>query len=599
MKLYNIILASILIITMEASAQEEKKFIKEAQIATDKVKYDRAIEYYGKALKIKESSFEANAGMGVVLAEYLNRYEEAIPYLEKALRESSSDTISAVYYALGKSYHFIGQYSNALTFYNKLLEFTEIGNPMYLITLKKRIADCQYAMAHMKTDKTILVSNIGKMINTNQPEYVPMLTSNNELIFTSKRKDDRKEKINSWDGKYFESMYISKMENGSFASPRRFTEPDLADRSKFSKFNESNVSVSPSGNTLFIYKGGDLYEVLVQGTDVKVKKMDKNINFARYQNHATLSPDNKTIYFSSESKKGIGGTDLYMSVKNEKGEWSKAVLLDSTINTVFNEDAPFIAEDGTLYFSSEGHPGYGGYDVYKTRFGNGKWSTPENMGQPLNSPGHDIYFNLIGNSKGYISSARVGGYGDMDIYAVNPEKEEPKESKDSIYAFEDNPIEKKINEQPVQPQDSVASTQYLTEKELNKLGWDSSPLYFNYNTYVLNEAAIKVLEKNTEVLKKNKDLSLVIYGYSDSRGPEQYNKDLSKNRALAVKHFFNGKGIGANRIKDTEGFGESGLINNCTDNVSCSENEHQQNRRVEVKIINKNYKPENPLATQK
>lgn len=590
MKQYSLTIVFILV-SIYLSAQE-LSYLKKADKAKENTEYAKALEYYNKVLEIKNNNIEANKGIGIVLGEYMERYEEAIPYLEKVLTETGSDTITTVYYTLGKCYHHMGEYKKALFYYTKLQEYKEIGNPLFSIFLNKRISDCEYALSHQQINQTQSVKNIGNEINTSNPEYVPIFTNDNKLIFTSKRKDDQKEKINSWDGKYFESMYISKLENEKYSTPLVFKAPnDPKDHKFFKKLNESNVSLSSDKNILFIYQDGDLYETPMKGNGKQIKKLSKNINIARYQNHAALSKDNKTIFFSSESKQGIGGTDIFMSVKNDKDEWSEAVMLDTIINTIFNEDAPFIGEDGTLYFSSAGHPGYGGYDVYKTHMQNGHWSKPENLGQPINSPGQDIYFSLVGPTTGYYSSSRTGGYGDMDIYSVDLAPNIPQDTVSKpLAAFIDSSI------METKKQDSVISTLYLPEEELKNLNWNSTPLNFNYNEFTIRNDAFKILDQNAEILNKNPDLNIAIYGYSDSRGNEKYNKYLSLNRAETVKQYFLSKGIKKFRIKTIEGFGESGLLNICGDGIECSEEQHEQNRRVEIKIFNSNYKDTTPVV---
>lgn len=404
---------------------QEDKYIRKAENATWKIDYASAINNYDKALELNKDSYEANAGKGIVLGEEMERYEQAIPYLEKALEHSPKDTLMTLNYTLGKCYHYLGEYKRAIYYYNKLIGYVEIGNEFFPKYLQKDIEDCNYALEHNKitNQQKLTIKNIGSDINTEFAEYVAIYTKNNALIFTSKRKDTPKEKINKWDGKYFESMYISKYENGKYSAPRRFTLPDFYGKSKFSKYNESSISLSLDGRSLFIYKGADIYIVDLNDSTTKPAKLDKEVNFNKYQNHASISKDNKTLYFSSESKYGFGGTDIYMSVKNAEGEWSKAQLLDSTINTFFNEDAPFISDDGTLYFSSTGHPGYGGYDIYKTKLENDHWTTPENLGHMINSPGNDIFFTLKTPSEGHFSSARECGRGDLDIYSIEYKEE--------------------------------------------------------------------------------------------------------------------------------------------------------------------------------
>lgn len=583
--------------SINSFAQSYQKCIRKAEKATGRVDYTEAIKYYDKALEQQSDGYEANAGKGIVLGEFMERYEQAIPYLEKAIGKSSKDTLLTIYYTLGKCYHYLGDYNKALYCYNKLVNYEEIGNTMFPYYLRKHIADCHYGLEHSTPSAGYKqsVKNAGPEINSADPDYAPVFAKG-ELIFTSKRKDDDKEKINTWDGKYFESMYVSKLENGKFSTPRRFTIPDLDGHSKFSKYNESSVSISLDGSSLFIYKEGDIFIVPTNDRTKKPEKLSKAINMARYQNHATISKDNSTIYFSSESKEGIGGTDIYKSVKNAQGEWSEAELLDTTINTIFNEDAPFLSEDGTLYFSSNGHPGYGGYDIYKTRYENGHWTKPENLGQPVNSPGQDIFLSLVNGTEGYYSSARTGGYGDLDIYAVNLNVQlKPDTAADPLLALKHiEQHNEKVNAPAVD-----STSEYMANSELEKIGWNYAPLYFNYNESTLRKDALAALDHNIDLMKKNKKLTIGIAGYSDARGPEKYNIHLSANRAQTVKQYIVSKGIDRSRIKSTEGLGESSLLNNCGDGVECDEAQHHLNRRVEVKVYNENYRSKSAVIGQK
>lgn len=386
-----------------------------------------ARRWYQKALDKDPESYKANLGLGITLAEFMDRYEEGLPYLQKALEKSPKDTFVDLLFALGKCHQHIGEYEKALTFYNRLNNVVAVAddNTAFQMELKKRKEDCQYGLTH--TDYTPLtnwyVVNLGKGINTDMPEYVPVITPDNALLFTSKRKDSKKETINYWDGKYFESMYISDQEpNGYYKNVRRYTLPDLFARSRFRKGHESVISMSPDGKTLFVYRDTRIYEInMTERGSKEPRKMGKTVNFDYYQNHACLSSDGQTLFFTSESEGGIGGNDIYMAHREAEGIWSKPVNLGAPVNTTYDEDAPFITPDGkTLYFASKGQPGYGNFDIYKSTFENGTWSQPENLGRPINSPAHDIFMvqNLKGNI-GYFSSSRTGGQGDMDIYKVN------------------------------------------------------------------------------------------------------------------------------------------------------------------------------------
>ncbi|MEO6304902.1 MAG: OmpA family protein [Bacteroidia bacterium] len=666
-----IVLSTLIIV----SCSEEKKLLRKASNAVDVYDYDKAVSYYDQILAKDSMNFYANAGKGVVLSEYIGKYDKAIPYLEKAIKKSPGKNSMKINNDLGKSYHYIGNYPRALYFYGKSATDNKEDNPDYDIFLAKRVADCKYAMEHpeIAPPEQQSVKNIGSVINTEMPEYGPVYT-HGEMIFTSKRKDTPKEKKNGLDRRYFESIYVSTVKNGVFSTPRRTTFPENGDKTKFRKGGESAVSASADGKTLYVFRGGKLYEANLNDTTQAEHKMASNINFSYLQGHAFASSDGKMLLFTSESEKGRGGTDIYKSLKGEDGQWSDPQLLPYNINTDYNEDAPFLTEDGTLFFASNGLPGYGGYDVYKTHMDeNGQWTAPENLGQPINTPGDDIYFALNPNSsKGFYSSSRQGGYGDMDIYNVHYVSNEtpkcksidtlfvinamPSNENQLTYSFSVNIPEKyknniksiswKVNDElltqtsdkieyafsgnntykvfaktivycdtcptllamcaekeivigqtilannseteketkPVITKKKMTPAGELNNEQLAALGWNSTPDYFDYNQSTLREDAKSVLDKNIDVMKQNRDLTIVINGYADSRGTDLYNKNLSVKRANSIKQYMVEKGISKRRITSVVGYGESMIENGCIDGVVCDEQHHQENRKVDFKV---------------
>lgn len=403
-----------------------RRYLRKAANATENGHLDKARQWYLKALAKDKDNYKANAGLGITLAEFMDQLDEALPYLENAYRHSPADTLPDLLYALSKCYQYEGRFEDAIRFLDMLHGSVAIDEDdhYYQLDLKKRKEDCIYAMTNKNgaNPKDWYVVNLGSTINSKMPEYVPVLTPNNELLFTSKRQDDKKEKINDLDGKYFESMYLSQVENGKFAAPRRYTVPDLFVSSKFRKHHESVISMSPDGRKLYVYRDNKIFEIDMENLKKESpKKLSKSINFAYYQNHAYLSKDSKTLFFTSESKDGFGGVDIYKSEKLADGVWGKPENLGPNVNTAYDEDAPFLSDDGkTLYFASRGHPGYGNFDIYKSELVDGKWQAPVNLGLPINSPAHDIFMvqNRDGNI-GYFSSGRKGGKGDMDIYKIN------------------------------------------------------------------------------------------------------------------------------------------------------------------------------------
>ncbi|MBA3665599.1 MAG: OmpA family protein [Bacteroidetes bacterium] len=658
-----------------SAARPSNKYLRKAIRETEKGHIYAAKTLYEKALEKEPDNYRANLGMGLLLCELMDNYDKALPYLEKAYKTSGKDTLGDLLYALGKCYHNNSQFEKAISFFDRMKNFEDYeGEIEFQKDIQKRKADCLYALAHTSTenaDKWYIV-NAGKTINTDMPEYVPVLTPQNELIFTSRRQDDAKEKVSYLDGKYFESMYIAKVDKQGFKDLRRYSLPDEYLNSRFTKNHESVVSMSSDGSKLFTYHNNKIFEInMDQRKSQKPTKLLKTINFDYYQNHAFLTRDGNTLYFTSEAKGGVGGIDIYKATKIKEGEWSTPENIGEPVNTSFDEDAPFITDDGkTMYFASTGHEGYGNFDIYKSELGaDGKWGKPVNLGAPINSPAHDIF--MIQDSKaevGYFSSSRPEGYGDMDIYKIiyldNYNKECPATKVQAItlttidgntedYA---NGIEVKIpsnykilsyewtvNGQVVESASPSLSYNYkepgtytvtsktiaycdtclspviacntlenrfekaktdsvpvvvknnndvvdlknvkgqLNSDQLASIGFNMSPVLFDFNKSELRADGEEILKNNVEVLKKHHGLKVEIIGYTDSRGSKAYNEALSERRAGSVKKYLTKSGVNMKQIKFSKGKGFSEPAVDCKDKA-CDDQAHQQNRRVIFRV---------------
>lgn len=573
MKTFGLIPLALFIIAVHPFNAQEKQLIREADLATSRMEYEEAIILYDAVLVSDSNSYRANAGKGMLLSRYLDRYKRAIPYLERALNQSPSDTLIDLFNILGRCYLYVENYPRSLYYFSRV----KAKDPNFDPLLNVRIANCNYAIEHttITPESEAWVKNIGLPINSNMPDYgaVPL---GNDLIFTSERKDSKYEKRNGVSYKYFETMYKTTFADGKYSEPVRFSFPDNMDESKYIKHNEAIISASADGNRLYIFRDGRIYETDMNDPTQEVSKLDKNVNIAHYQNHASITADGNELYFVSNEKKGYGGTDIYVTKKDKDNNWSTPEILDMTVNSVYDEDAPYMSGDGTLYYSSNGLPGYGGFDVYKTHKVNGAWTTPENLGRPINGSGDDLYFLLGENStEGYYSSARPSGHGDVDIYKVHYA---PIRLKETIIPLTPiailNPI-KTTEPKPI-----------LRVVEQKKPDWIPSTVYFDFDKSTLKEEGLAILDRNVTELIADKNLNFSISGYTDSRGSDAYNLNLSSMRVNYVRNYLIVKGISKNRIIGTYSLGETKPVNNCIDGVECNEDEYQMNRRVDFKIIN-------------
>ena len=668
------IITLLFIFTVSFSSAQVDKYLRKGSRALEKNKLQKAKANYLKAYNLDKTAYEANVGLGYLLSQYMFKYEEALPYLETALTKSPIDTFPDLIYSLATCYQHIGEFKKAYAHYDNLIvkaSQDKEQDKAYIIDLKKRKEDCLFAENNKETafNKNIYVGNLGTKVNTAEAEYVPVITPNNELLFTSRRKDFPKEKTSKIDDRYFENIYVSKLSDGRPQAVTTYTIAKDVLKTNPRKSHLSVISSSTDGKTMFVFQKNKIYEIKRDGSTKDVQALSKNVNIDFYQNHATISKDGNTLLFTSEDSRGNGGLDIYKSTKGSDGSWGVPENLGKTINTEHDEDSPYLSDDGkTLYFSSKGHQSFGNYDIYKSTLVNGEWSQPQNMEQPINSPGNDIFMIESDNlSSGYISSYRKGGHGDMDIYKItylDKFKKECTEKKNNLLSINSKIVDKdafavkfetaipsNLNviayqwtfNQTKLPVDAAQITQtisltspgdsvfvrliagcdtciepivicnnivynvppdmipvkteddgpgknpyddklvlpYLNKKQIHALGFDMTPIHFSLNKSNIREDAVAILKKNIEVLAQHPEISVLIYGFADSRGKESYNLPLSKKRAQGVKSYLVSKKINKKQIEQVNGLGETFILNKCTEGVSCEDPEHEVNRRVE------------------
>lgn len=436
----SLLLFFILFSTQFFKAQNAKntyreKFIEGNHLMVEK-NYPLALVNFKEAYLIDSSSANINYKLGVCYLQSGSQKYKAVYHLEKAVQNTthnySEDNVyetkasEFAYYYLGEayriSYNFIASYVN----FKKFKDMVGSKNPELTSEIDKQIAINTTAQEFTKDTAKVLIVNLGDSINSAFPDYNPVISADEStLIFSSRRPESTGDGDVTDEGLYMEDIYVShKKANGKWTRAKSISSRiNTAD-------DEGCIGISPDGQQLFVYKnvnGGDIYYSNMEGETWSVLyPLSSNINSAALETNVSISVDGNTIYFVSDRKEGsFGGRDIWRSVRLPNGEWSLPTNLGPTINTAEDEDAPFIHPDGvTMFFSSKGHKNMGGFDVFRTtKLPDGKWSEPENLRAPINTPDDDVYYAQSPDGKrGYFSSVRKGNYGDRDIYRIDFER---------------------------------------------------------------------------------------------------------------------------------------------------------------------------------
>ena len=393
---------------------------------------DDARELMVVAANFDTTDLGANFEAGYLYITTINK-PLAEKYFNRVYRKNPAYRFDLEYW-IGRSYQYGLQFDKAIDFYNRYKSRLQQTSTNYsgkdkvpLKEVERRIEECNNGKEFVANPKPYSIINLGSEINSEYDDYGPVVNSDEtEIIFTSRRRDGNVYE-NVWDdNKPYEDVFVSKKVKDAWTQATNIG-PTIN-----TKYNNSNLTLSPSGKMLFIYNdgvgNGDIfYSELKPDSSWSVPKpLVGSINSPYRESSVSMTKDESTIYFASERPGGLGISDIYSAMKNSKGAWSIIKNLGPGINTEYEEDSPYIDYDGkTLYFSSMGRKGMGGRDLFKsTLLDSAKqiWSEPENLGYPINTPDDDVF--MAGTStpnRFYFASERPGGYGYSDIYLITDE----------------------------------------------------------------------------------------------------------------------------------------------------------------------------------
>jgi tetratricopeptide (TPR) repeat protein len=379
--------------------------------------YKDALPLYLQLLRAYPDNSNFKYRVGQCYLNIPGEKKKAISYLEEAVKNidpaykerkfNESGAPSEALFYLASAYHINNQLDNAIKTYELFL--STIDPALYdTSTVRFQILTCRNASNLMNKPVILTETNTGSVINGRSNEFNPAISDKEDLIVFSRSTP------------FYDAIMFSKKENDRWTEPSNLNEVFKIDRDLYP------ASLSGDGKVLYLYSAADYDGALYtsnyeNGRWKPVVKLNDNINTKYWESHAIVSHDNKRLYFTSNRRGGFGGLDIFVSIRDSSGNWGPATNLGPKINTVYNEESPFLTvDDKTLFFSSRGHYNMGGYDIfYSTLQDNGEWSEPVNPGYPLNTTDDDIFYRPVGNGKaGYIARDLKNGNGGLDIYRV-------------------------------------------------------------------------------------------------------------------------------------------------------------------------------------
>jgi outer membrane protein OmpA-like peptidoglycan-associated protein/tetratricopeptide (TPR) repeat protein len=632
------------------NAIKAKSLIVEGNILYDKKNYKDALTKFEEAKSLYVTFKTEDARFLYYMGDCYIQTDDSDNGLNKALavllksNELNAKLDISVCFEIGLCYEYLGDLENAINWYSygkKNFTLNEKQTGVFdkvLDRLNPQLAQIKAGKELKNKPVQVKIVNLGPGINSKEDDYFPSVTADETmLLFTSQREGSTGGKKE--DGSYDEDLWFSEIQPDSSWGPvKNFGTPVNTPR------NNGIASFTGDGQYVVCVRCGedggfgscDIYGAALHGkTWTEPVNLGGVINSKEWDSQVSISADGKILVFASKREGGLGGSDLWMAKKDSTDRWHTPVNLGSKINTSGSEDSPYLHPDGkTLYFSSNNlSPRLGGYDIYKTTLAaDGSWSTPENLGYPINSEKDDEHFVLTPSGlTGYFTSARPGGYGKEDIYKITF----PAEKRTSLTtlvgivmdAETKSGIESTIKIEDIEKGELVGT--YSSNESSGKFVVILKPghnysitvfkkgyLFYSDNFNIPMETQFREIKKEVfldkitagkkiilnniffdsgkstlrpesdneiktlyQLMVENPALKVEISGHTDNVGNDEANKVLSQDRAKVVTDALVAKGIATARII-VKGYGK-------TQPIAPNETEEgkQLNRRTEFKVL--------------
>lgn len=362
--------------------------------------------------------------LGICCLHKTDLREKALSLLLEVIEENKK--AADIEFYLGRAYMLNYRFDDAVVRFTTYL-MNPKASPVLKAEADQYIRNCNNGKDLLASPVDVKITNLGESVNSSASEYVPVISSDESvLIFTYRGEKStggiQPLDVNDPEDQYTEDVFMS------VKAGDEWLEPFSAGTNINGIDHDACIALSGDGQKLFVFKNngdnnGDIFMSFLNGNTWNSPELLRGgVNSKYWEGSCSISANEKTLFFSSERPGGYGGRDLYKATLQHDGSWGDVKNLGPQINTTLDDDAPFIHPDGTtLIFSSKGHTSMGGFDIFKSFRLDTSWTTPENMGYPVNTPGDDIYYVLSADGKrGYYSSAKAGGFGQQDIYVVGP-----------------------------------------------------------------------------------------------------------------------------------------------------------------------------------
>jgi len=627
-------LVFVLSITIGAFAQGSK--LNKADKKYDKYSYIDAIEIYEKVAEKGYKSVELFEKLGN--AYYFNGELDKASKWYGELFALNQEVDSEYYFRYAQALKAEGNYEKSNQYMELFAQKTNDTRAKLFQENKNYLSDIDAVSGKYTMDKTD--------VNSEFFDYGPSFFGK-QIVFTSSRSEGNQySKIHDWTKQNFTDLFVASIDNeGKLGSVENFSKtvntkynessPVFTKDGKtmyFTRNNYNDGKKRKSDDKVIMEK---IYKAeLVNGEWTNIKEVPfSNDNYKTA--HPALSPDEKTMYFASDMPGSFGNSDLYKVSIDSNGKFGTPENLGPTINTEGRETFPFVDADNNLFFASDGHPGLGGLDIFEAKANGNSFEKPVNVGKPLNSPMDDFSYVTSKDGLGFFSSNRDGGSGYDDIYTftvcthtlsglitdvdtkeilpnakvilfddkMNKISETTSSDKGSYsfkiecnkkYYVRASKEEYETTEKSFGPVTKTGESKLDIELKRNifpvEVGTDLakildvSIIYFDLDKWNIRPDAAEDLEKIIAVMNQYPNMTIDIRSHTDSRQTHKYNELLSDRRAKSTLEFMVKNGINRNRLT-AKGYGETQLVNNCSNDVPCSEAEHQKNRRSEFIVL--------------